>query len=236
MHRRRVVLLGTGTGVGKTYLGQEILRAWRRAGVSTLGLKPIESGYDPAQPEGSDAGALCESAHAGAPPLYALRAPISPHLAAEREGSSIEPQKVTDWVRSQEDSFFGADPAGTGGVTLIETAGGAFSPLGRGLTNLDLAERLLPALLVLAAPDSLGVLHDVTATLRAMAPRRPDFVVLSQARPVDASSGTNGAELERVVFPALGATAPKDSEVVTLFVGDKADFVADRILRKLDAI
>jgi dethiobiotin synthetase len=168
--------------------------------------------------------------------LYRLRAPVSPHLAAEREGSAIDLGRIVDWVRSEEDTFFGPDPAGSGGVTLIESAGGVFSPLGSGHTNLDLAERLMPAVVVLVAPDSLGVLHDVTATLRAMGPHAVDLVALCQARPPDASTGTNGAELERAVFPALGSSVPKDRTVVTLFSGEKADFVADRILRRLDAV
>jgi hypothetical protein len=183
----------------------------------------------------SDAAQLQESAHAGAAPLYSFRQPLSPHLAAEREGKTIEAAALIDWVRSQEDAFFGSDPVGTGGVTLVETAGGVFSPLGRGLTNLDIAERLLPASIVLVAPDSLGVLHDVTATLRAMGGTRPDFVVLSAGRPPDLSTTTNGAALEDVVFPALGPMSPKEREVITIFPDEKADFLADRVLRRLDA-
>jgi hypothetical protein len=61
----------------------------------------------------------------------------------------------------------------------------------------------------LVAPDALGVLHDVTATLRSL-PRRPDFVVLSAARPADASSGTNAQELETLeITPVLGVV-PRD--------------------------
>lgn len=235
MHRRRVVLLGTGTEVGKTYVGRELLRAWRRSGVSTLGLKPIESGVDPENHSQSDAARLEEAAHAGGPPLYAFQAPLSPHLAARRQGMTIDANRVIDWVRAREDAFFGSDPVGAGGVTLVETAGGVFSPLGGGLTNLDLAERLLPASIVLVAPDSLGVLHDVTAALRAMAGMRPDFVVLSSSRSPDESTGTNAGELENLVFPALGPLSPKERDVITIVADEKADFLADRVLRSLDA-
>ena len=85
-------------------------------------------------------------------------------------------------------------------VALIETAGGVFSPLSDDSTNFDLALALSPAIWLLVAPDALGVLHELTATLRALgaAGRRPDHVVLSAARGVDASTGTNADELRRL--------------------------------------
>lgn len=228
--------MGTGTGVGKTYVGRQLALAWRRSGVATLALKPCESGYDSHNPETSDASQLAEAAGAGAPPLYFWPDPVSPHLAARRNEQVIELRAILDWVRGQEDLAFGADPVGTGGITLIETAGGVFSPLGSGFTNLDLALRLQPALVVLAAPDSLGVLHDVTATLRAMAPLRPQLLALSQSRAPDASTGTNAAELENVVFPSLGTAAPLDRSVIGIYAGEKADLLADRLLRHMDVV
>src|SRR6202000_2887278 len=88
---------------------------------------------------------------------------------------------------------------------IIETAGGVFSPLSPAKTNFDLALALEPALWVLVAADSLGVLHDVSATLQAMRARKraPDHVILSGAREPDASTGPNAAELQ-----ALGIATP----------------------------
>lgn len=232
MHRRRVVLLGTGTNVGKTYVGVQLVRAWRRSGISTLGLKPVETGVDPQAPLAlsTDAGRLKDAADLGGAPLYSFVPPVSPHLAAQAAGMRIDVGRVGAWVHDQEDKFFGSDPDGTGGVTLVETAGGTFSPLNEQGTNFDLAALLQPSLVLLIAPDSLGVLHDVGACLRAMAAAPPDLVVLSAARPKDASTGRNAQELERVVFPRLGAAAPRDREVVTISDGEKADFLADRVL------
>ena len=95
-------------------------------------------------------------------------------------------------------------------ISLVELAGGAFSPLGVGLTNVDLALALEPALWLLVAPDALGVLHDVTATLRAL-PRAPDAVVLSGSRLRDESTGSNARELVSLaitpVLDVVGAGA-----------------------------
>jgi dethiobiotin synthetase len=82
-------------------------------------------------------------------------------------------------------------------VTLVESAGGAFSPLGAGASNVELATALQPALWLLVAPDALGVLHDLRATLGAL-PRPPDAVVLSSSRGRDESSGSNAAELAQL--------------------------------------
>jgi dethiobiotin synthetase len=73
------------------------------------------------------------------------------------------------------------------------------TPLSDVATNLDLARALQPATMVLVAPDALGVLHDLRACELAMRTlfRRPDLLVLSRSRPVDASTGTNAAELSR---------------------------------------
>jgi dethiobiotin synthetase len=115
---------------------------------------------------------------------------VSPHLGAREQGVSIDVAQVAAWVAQQE-----ANAGAT--VSLVELAGGAFSPLGLGVTNVELALALEPALWLLVAPDALGVLHDVTATLRAL-PRAPDALVLSGARAPDPSTGSNAAELARL--------------------------------------
>lgn len=231
MHRRRVILLGTGTGVGKTYVAAQLVRAWRRMGIRTLALKPVESGVPPGTwlDPSTDAGRLSAEADGGAPPLYAFPEPISPHLAAQGAGMRIDLRAIGDWVRERENEFFGLDSGAPGGITLIESAGGAFSPLNEDAVNLDLAHSLQPALIVLIAPDSLGVLHDVGASLRAMAFSPPALVALSAARAPDESTGRNAQELERIVFPRLGNAAPYDRVVITISADEKADVLADRI-------
>jgi dethiobiotin synthetase len=106
---------------------------------------------------------------------------------------------------------------------LIETAGGLFSPLSRGTTNLDLALALEPALWILVAHDGLGVLHDVRTTLlalRAMTNRTPDYLVLSASRAPDASTGTNARELARLGLPrpvaVLSAGGDASAELLPL--------------------
>ena len=206
----RIVILGAGTGVGKTRVGSALLRALGAAGCATLGLKPIESGIAraPNNPPGSDAASLAAASTLNATlrsPLYALREPVSPHLAARAEDLSIDLGAVPRWVTQAETEVAPLVSSDMAIWTVVETAGGVFSPLSMTATNFDLARALDPAIWVLVAADALGVLHDLSATLQAMRARHraPDHVVLSGAREPDASTGSNAAELE-----ALGITAP----------------------------
>jgi dethiobiotin synthetase len=204
----RVVILGTGTDVGKTYVTACLARGLQ-ARVRVLALKPIESGVEGATL--GDAGAIAAAAgHAARLSPWRLRRPVSPHLAAREQGVSITLPDVVRWVDDEE-------RAATPEVSLVELAGGAFSPLGVGATNADLASALEPAVWLLVAPDSLGVLHDLTATLRAL-PRAPDAVLLSGARPADQSTGTNAAELATLDICEVLETLPRGASEAPLSV------------------
>jgi dethiobiotin synthetase len=130
--------------------------------------------------------------------LFAFKDPISPHLAARRSHREVSLPNIARWLRTAENRE--TIHHTTIHWTLLETAGGAFSPLNATSTNTDLAILLDPAVWILVAPDALGVLHDVRATLAALRhhAREPDFVVLSAARARDASTGTNARELSRL--------------------------------------
>lgn len=224
----RVVILGTGTEVGKTYVTRLLARRLTTLhGVAAVALKPIETGL--ATLETSDFAALATSARAplATRPIHAFRRAVSPHLAARDEGATIDPGAVVRWVRAEEAHLAASSEADVG-VSLVETAGAAFSPLGAGVTNHDLARALEPAAWVLVAPDRLGVLHDLAVTLRALA-RPPDAVVLSTPL-VDTSTGTNAAELRALGIADPAAVVPHGGgEGVPL---DELDALTRRLLAR----
>ena len=195
------MVVGTGTGVGKTHLGVALLRALALKGVATAGLKPVESGVGAGV---SDAELLDGAAmfHVKHSPPYALAAPVSPHLAARQEGISIRLQPIVSWVGES-----------TADWTLVETAGGLLSPLSPLLTNLDLTAALEPDAVVVVAPDRLGVLHDVTATLfayRMLAPQLPEPVIaLQPPGSPDLSTGANALELLHLGVVRTVITMPR---------------------------
>src|SRR6478609_2229604 len=224
----RVVVLGCGTGVGKTRVSVALLRAMASRGLTALGLKPIESGVAReaganAPPNGSDAASLAAAGSVRTHlehPLYALMHPVSPHLAARSTGVQLDPGLVAAWVDRAEASVATPIVPHRALWTVVETAGGVFSPLAVGIANFELARQLDPAIWVLVAPDSLGVLHEVSSTLKAMraSGRSPDHLVLSGAREPDASTGGNASELATlgIVTPSAVLARNDDSGVQAL--------------------
>lgn len=210
---RCVVVGGTGTGIGKTYVTRLLREALEPLG-RPLALKPIESGY---------VDATCDARGIGGQrwvtPLYHFPEGLSPHLVARRSGTAIELPHVVDWVHEHA-------RAQAADITLVETAGGLFTPLDDGgHSNADLVAALEPCRWVLVAPNRLGVLHDVAAVLRAMAERRPAAIILSN--PIsDASSPFNLEELRRLVGGGSPVLDASDSEALAEF----AERLLDRSL------
>lgn len=159
MTPKRLAIAGTGTEVGKTTLGIELARAVRARGLRVLALKPYETGF--VDPSASDAARLAAAAgHALVTPLFAATAPVAPMRAAADLGHTLDPRDAARWVAEQERE-------GSPDLTLIETAGGLFSPLAPGSTNLDLLLALGNPPWLLVTRDRLGMLHDCLATLTA---------------------------------------------------------------------
>jgi dethiobiotin synthetase len=199
----RIVVAGSGTGVGKTHVAVSLILALQGRGVFASGVKPVETGVGARFDLGEDATRLAAASRGivsrETTPPYCFEPALSPHLAALQAGARIELGRIRAWVASF------AQPV------IVETAGGLFSPLGLGSTNLDLVRALEPATLILVAPDRLGVLHDVTASLGyARALGRPvDAVVLCAATEPDASTGSNRLELERLGIARVASAFPR---------------------------
>lgn len=216
---KRIVVLGVGTNIGKTWVASALARS--ASPDVCLALKPIETGVTPDAPQG-DAELLSATAgHALITPLYALAAPVTPWLAAELEHQLIDPATAADWVREHEDTLL--HPTLRATTCIVETAGGVFSPLSQSATNLDLAQCLEPADWILVAPNRLGILHDVRATLDAMraAARLPDLLLLNDCCPPDASSASNLTLLRRL-HPTLPMLPVSTLEPPTLRALDVA--------------
>src|SRR5579862_6288543 len=101
-------IAGTGTDVGKTYVTASLIRGLRGAGGVVDALKPVVSGFDPDAPEGSDPAVLlralgCDwSAEALAEIApWRFRAPLSPPLAAAREGARLSGEAVIAHCRDR---------------------------------------------------------------------------------------------------------------------------------------
>jgi len=208
-----IVILGTGTGVGKTYVTSAILDLLTSQFSGTvMGLKPVESGIS--LQYRSDAAILALHSRPTLAPQHAfpLRAPLSPHLAAGLEQKEISVNAIVDWLHGRTSTIRSPNEPNVKWL-VVETAGGVFSPLNPMETNASLAKALDPCLWVLVAPDRLGVLHDLTATLIALekVARRPDIVLLDTPETSDSSTGTNRKEIERLQIAEITGVLPRNA-------------------------
>lgn len=156
---------GTDTEVGKTTVCAGLLQAARRAGLSTLGAKPVASGCERIA-EGlrnSDALALMAESSVQLPyeainPL-AFEPAIAPHIAAQESGIALTVDALLPAMRQVLEHK--AD------FTLVEGAGGWRVPLS-GEGNLsDLATALgLPVILVVGV--RLGCINHAVLTAEAI--------------------------------------------------------------------
>ena len=154
-----LVVTGTGTGIGKTVVSTGLVAAWAARGLSVAGVKPIESGQDPTGKLGGDVlelGQVSTFHVTRFTPPYLLVDAVSPHLAARREGRTIEPGVVLRWL---EPIRAGADAG------VLELPGGLFSPLTDELTNADLLVALAPSKDLLVPPPRLGAVSYTHNTL-----------------------------------------------------------------------
>ncbi len=213
-----MVVTGTGTGIGKTHLTVALALCAGRArpNLVVAGWKPIESGVG-AGPTDHEALRAASTFHVkqDLELLYGLAAPISPHLAARREGRTIDIGLVAERARLLRAR---AD------LLLVELPGGLFTPLGDGALNVDLLLALEPTFTILVAPNRLGVLHDVLVTTRATTTPFT-AIALTAVAPADASTASNSTELRRFLardvveipnVPTPAALATTDA-LATLF-------------------
>jgi 8-amino-7-oxononanoate synthase len=212
-----IVVVGTGTDVGKTHVSEALLLAAQGLGRPAVAWKPVESGTQ----TGATDHARLQAAAGALLPVETYREsysePVSPHLEGRRTGRPFSLQRATQSylaLRSKRAPL------------LIELPGGLCSPLtddgDQGLHLLrawqDASATSTPAAsmhnthyVILVAPNRLGVLHDVLACLAAAQASglRIDEVVLSDAANSDASSGSNPAELRLLLArPKVGLASP----------------------------
>ena len=160
-------ITGTGTDIGKTWLACALLRHWLAERRDVAAFKPLLSGFDPQQPQASDAGALLaalgravSTAELDAIAPWRFSAPLAPDMAAAREGRRIDFDELVAFSRRV--------ASANSGPTLIEGVGGVMVPLDSRHTVRDwIAASGLPCVLVTGT--YLGSLSHALTALEALA-------------------------------------------------------------------
>ena len=149
-------LTGTDTGVGKTYVAALLIRALRKAGFDTVGLKPICCG------ERSDAEALRAAADGelsldDVNPVW-FRFPAAPYTASIVEDRIPDLDQIRERfarIRARRRSM------------IVEGVGGWLVPITRDYAVADLAAEMRLPVVVVAA-NKLGMLNHTLLTVQAI--------------------------------------------------------------------
>src|SRR5690349_2504020 len=97
---RRLVVVGTGTGVGKTWVTAALARALTARALKVVALKPIETGVDGETPDTDFRRLAAASSFPVERQPYRFVPPISPHLAARRAERVIELEQILRYVQT----------------------------------------------------------------------------------------------------------------------------------------
>ena len=156
---QRIVVAGTDTDVGKTVFAAGLTRL-----LDGLYWKPVQAGLD-----GETDSAVVRrlsglSPDRILPELWRLKTPASPHLAAERDGVTIDIESLSLPVATR--------------PLIVESAGGLLVPLTRRALFIDVFARW-KAPVVLCARTSLGTLNHTLLSLEAL--QRREIPILGVA-------------------------------------------------------
>ncbi len=157
-----IFITATATDVGKTFVVASLIRLLRQMGHAVDAIKPIVSGYDPAQATASYPGILIAALGLPFSPEaidrispWRFRADLPPDLAARREGRSIDVDDVVAFCQSAVEQ--------RRDILLIEGIGGIMVPLDEHRTILDVMMALRLPLILVTGSYRGTISHTLTA-------------------------------------------------------------------------
>jgi dethiobiotin synthetase len=177
-----VVVSGTDTGVGKTWVTARLAEGMARRGTKVAVRKPVQS-FDPA--DGPTDAEILAAASGDVPASVCPRhrwygIPLAPPMAAEALGRP--PIRMRDLVDETD------VPAGA--ITLVEGVGGARSPVAADGDTVALAAALDAGVVLLVAPPGLGAINSVRLGASAFAPV-PVIIYLNHFAATDETHARN---------------------------------------------
>lgn len=165
-----VVVAGSGTEVGKTWMTARVIDSLVAEGYRVAARKPAQS-HEPGDVD-TDAAVLAaasgEALDRVCPPHRDYEVSMAPPMAAavlDRPSFTVA-DLVSELACPPDVDFL-----------FVESAGGVRSPLAADGDTTDLIEILDPDLVILVTDTELGVINSVRLATAALAPRRPVVVL-----------------------------------------------------------
>ena len=181
-----VLVAGTGTEVGKTWVTSRLITELRTQHISVQARKPAQSfaAEDPttdadqlAQASGEDPRTVC-------PEHRCYLVAMAPPMAADALGRS--PIFVADLAAEVANSWNPTLPAESPAqIGFVESAGGPWSPIAHDGDGIDLARSLLPDAIILVADAGLGTINAVRPAVAALEEIASVLVVLNRFDPAN---------------------------------------------------
>ena len=169
-----LLVTGTDTGCGKTYVASLILRAAAQAGRKPGYFKPFETGCPAGVGQLKSAELDTVMKLSGGAPgdrasvPYRFALPVSPYTASMREGVRFDWNRLDEIVQRLVER---SSPL------VVEGAGGVLTPIEKEFTYIDLALRWkLPVVVVIG--NRLGCINHARLTLDALRAARVEVAAL----------------------------------------------------------
>jgi dethiobiotin synthetase len=172
-----VFVTSTGTDIGKTFVAAALIRHMRNSGRAVHAIKPVVTGFDDSAWEKSDPAALLAALERPATlsaieqiSPWRFKAPLSPDMAAKREGRAIVFAQIVEFCRDT----LTRNP----GCVLIEGIGGIMVPLDERHSVLDLMSVLRIPIILVSGTYVGTISHSLTA-LEVLARRNLDVAAVA---------------------------------------------------------
>jgi dethiobiotin synthetase len=187
--QRLIVIAGTGTEVGKTWVAAQLLRLARQRGLRVAARKPAQS-FEPGSPTDAEllGAATGEEPTVVCPQHRWYAVPMAPPMAADVLGR----ERLTLATLIEELHWPSSVDLG-----CVEIAGGLRSPMTHDADNVEFIAALAPDDIVLVADAGLGTINSVRLSLAALGSRRT-HVFLNRFEPGNDLHERNRAWLREV--------------------------------------
>jgi dethiobiotin synthetase len=204
METKGFFVIGTDTGVGKTFVTAGIAAVLKEKGVNVGIMKPIETGCPEKDGKLEPQDAFFLKKISGVDDdidlinPYRFKAPLAPAVASRVEDKTVELKRIKECYNKLVSKH---------SMMFVEGAGGLLAPISENETVADLIKLLNLPIIIIAA-SRLGAINHTLLTVRhaqAIGIEVKGIILNYPSLAIDETLSTNQAEIKRLTnIPVLG--------------------------------